>query len=623
METYAGAALTSMGYMLMQENQERSTARGTARPSATNIYDTAYLGQVHGQEQQQANNLWQASQVPQATGVVPAPAYSSMFGQSLTGEAIAPETFVHNNMQPFYRGSVKQNVDPFRGNEILERHTGQTTFIPKKREAECFFEPTANVSQVCGMANNDAFYKSRIVMPTARRNDFPLAQEHVGPGLGMGYTTTPSGGFHQANTLDYVRPKNVDELRAANDPKITYELPVQGPKKGTAQRGAQGVFSKNRPDTYFENTPDKWLKTTGAVTAAAQRPDVVIVKPTSRVQTAVEYEGQPFAAAGQPGRGANDDYGKSAITVFDTERSLTSTKTVVTNVKSMVSAMMAPLLDSLRRTPKEYLVDAARIYGNMSPQIPEKATIYDPVTYAPRTTNKETLIHDVDVSNLHGPTAGPVTGDDDARKTGRETLPVVDSVRNVAKTTYKVQVYNVDEVAKRTHRETTGDAKNPSGNIGGQASRTGAYTTTVVSAPMTQKAFVSAGSEHYGSAAGTQTSFFGQSLEAWNNAEIDGSREMMQAKAGYTPNAKGASAGMDAGAVRLDSQRPMADDLAARSTHNPTRVLQTSGKAVEQCEVTRQAVQLPSATENRLDPNVLSSLKTNPYAMSINPIVAC
>jgi len=208
--------------------------------------------------------------------------------------------------------------------------------------------------------------------------------------------------------------------------------------------------------------------------------------------------------------------------------------------------------------------------------------------------------------------------DQDARPTGRETLPVIDSVRNVAKTKYKVRVYNVDEIARRTHRETTTDSKNPSGFVGAQDRKTGAYVTTVVDAPMTQKAAYSAVSEHFGGA-GSKVEFRQMDKAAYENAEIDGTREMMLAKAGYTPNAKGANVSMDAGDVSMDAKRLVADDLAARDTHNMTRI-SNAVKPVEKCEVTKPANELPYSSEQRLDPTVLSSLRSNPYKIFINPI---
>lgn len=638
MEAYAGAALSSLGHLLQEERGAKlGNPHGPSMnmPSMNNMYDSEYYNQSRAQERAAVNQKWNASQRPRQTGVVPKPAYASMFAevnngagagagavQSLTGDWVEPEQFQHNNMQPFFKGSVKQNVDFDRGGGVLERHTGVSEMHVPKKEVECFFEPTANMGNPCGMPAMTSFYESRIIAPVTRNNEFPIEQERVGPGLGLGYTTGAAGGFQQANTLDYIRPKTVDELRPGNDPKMSYELPMQGPQKGTSQPTLFSVMAKNRPDTFYENTPDMWLKPRAAQTKEMQRPEV-LVKPTSRVQTSVEYEGIAHAA-NEPGKSAliGDDYGKDSICILDNERTTTTTKTVVSNLRSTVKAIISPLLDVVRRTPKEYLVDAPRVYGNMSIQIPEKATIVDPVAHQPRTTIKETLIHDTNVSNLTGPPAGPVNSDQETRTTGRETLPVVDSVRNVASKTYRVRVYNVDEIAKRTIRETTDGAKNEQGNVGGQSSRTGAYVTTVVNVPITQKSIVSAISQHFGGA-GSKTDFRGQNLTAVNNARIDGTREMMLKKAGYTPNAKGISVAVDSEDINMNARRLVADDMAVRKTANITRITEARPNDIDACEITKPANELPYSSAERLDPSTLSALKTNPYQLYVNPIVDC
>jgi len=642
MEAYAGAALTSLGYMLSEQRDAMyAPSLNVPRnmPSMENMYQSSYVESARKQEAAAAKASWDASQRPMQTGVVPRPAFANMFAevggdmgismgngmgsaqsQSLTGNAMNREDFTHNNMQPFFRGALKQNVN-VENTGMLERHTGRSEHFKQKNEVECFFKPEANTGNVCGMPAMTNFYSSRIVAPITRNNEFPLEQERVGPGLNAGYGTSGTGGFHQANTLDYARPKMVDELRAANNPKLSYDMPVQGPSKGTTQRGQFSEMTKNRPDTFYEQTPDRWLGDKAAITAPTQRPDQ-LVKPTSRVQTSVEYEGVANAV-GQPGRGKDDDYGKSTICVFDNARTQTVTKTVVSNFRADVKAAMAPLLGALRRAPKEYLIDAPRQFGNMSIQIPSKPTLVDPVNHAPKTTIKETTIHDTDVSNLHGPARGPVMAEQDARTTTRETLPcdVTNTVRNVAQTTYRVRVYNVDEIARRTHRETTSDAKNIAGNVGRQENALGGYVTTTISAPLTQKAFTSATS-HYGSA-GSRVDFKGVNLEAVNNMRVDGTREMLLRKAAYTPNAKGANEGRDAADMNMNIRRSVIDDMAPRTTHNVTRIQEASTKRVDACELTKPANELPYGSQARLDPSVLSSLKTNPFQININPIVEC
>eukprot|EP00798_Chlamydomonas_sp_ICE-L_P019651 gene19651-26337_t len=66
---------------------------------------------------------------------------------------------------------------------------------------------------------------------------------------------------------------------------------------------------------------------------------------------------------------------------------------------------------------------AERDFGNIQPQIPMKATIYDPTDIA-KTTIKETTIHDAELTNLKGPERNYVIDPDKhrARTTIKETL---------------------------------------------------------------------------------------------------------------------------------------------------------------------------------------------------------
>jgi len=261
METYAGAALSGLGYALTQDRDtfqpiQNQTAHKADLPSMKNIYESTHYIQTRQEEFDNALNNWSKSQRPMETGVVPRPAYADMFlpispepktmqasgkyVESLSGNQIPIENFQHNNMQPFFRKDVTQNVDPFASTSYLENSTGRGEYLFKhKQETQCFFEPASQMG---------------IESPIKRNNDFPIEQVRVGPGLNLGYTAKGEGGFQQTRTLDYAAPKTVDQLRPLSRPKSTYELPFQGPQKiqtgGT--RGLEGTFSKNRPDTYFE-----------------------------------------------------------------------------------------------------------------------------------------------------------------------------------------------------------------------------------------------------------------------------------------------------------------------------------------------------------------------------------
>jgi len=646
MEAYASAALTGLGYALSQERNTFSPIQNKPvsqndLPSMKNLYNSDYWNQVRQEEFQLGTDMWNQSQTPTETGVVPRPAYADMFTpiskdipmenvprqmgeqyvESMTGNSVPVEQFKHNNMQPYFRGEVKQNIDPFAGSSYLENSTGRGERFKNKQEVECFFQPVENMGNVCGMKNSVDYYMKHIEAPIRRNNDFPIEQVRVGPGLNMGFNNVSEGGFQQSRTLDYAREKTVDELRPLSRPKVSYEIPFQGPQKSQTggSRGLQAEVAKQRPDTFFEQTEDQWLKTTGATIRETGRPEMVI-KPTARVDGNVEYKGNAYAVSSQPGKGDSDDYGKSSVVVYANERDVTQQRTVVSNLTSVVKAIAAPFMDILKRTTKEYFVDAPRTFGNLQVQIPEKPTTYDPVTHAMRTTIKETTIHDTTIMNPRGPNGVPVQGEDQAKTTIRQTMEKEDTVRNVGSHRYKAFVYDPEEVARKTVRETTSDNNNQVGYISGDMTgRRGAYSHIEVQVYDTQKQFVS--DNDYVGTAGGGVGEQARVYDAEYNAEIDGTREMMNIKSGNTPGAGGAFTNINKDAVDMEIKKLNSDYITQRENNNITKVYQNTAQAIEQCEVTKtpQGACLVEQTD-RLDPTLMSNLRNNPYNLSVNPI---
>jgi hypothetical protein len=303
--------------------------------------------------------------------------------------------------------------------------------------------------------------------------------------------------------------------------------------------------------------------------------------------------------------------------VYDNERQTTQTKTVVSNLTSVVKAIVAPFLDALKHTPKVYTLDAARTFGNMHAQIPEKPTTYDPVNHMMRTTIKETTIHDTTVANLKGPESGPVTADDEAKATVRETLPLQDTTRNLNGRTYRVVMYSPDAVAKTTIKETTEAPANEFGFMN-PFNAEGAYNYIEVKIPNTQKQYVS-DHEYYGDSKSV-SDFRPTSQDADRNAEIDGTREALNIAGGHVPGAGGLYTGLNPDEVNQDTRKAMVDSMAPRATGNVSRVVQTTPAHMNGCDLTRGAPNALNGNQNRLDAALLNSLKTNPYNLNINPI---
>lgn len=494
-ELYVVVTLFAIGYLINQNNSggaktvpNKNTLSRNELPSMNNIYDSRYTGVANAATQRLSHNMVNAARNPAQTGVISknyklnneAAGAPLKKIKLMSGEVVDESTFKHNNMQPFYGGKIKQNVDEYTNSSRLESFTGVINEYKSKCEVPSFFDKSKDVSNPYGMQNMNDFYQDRIVAPRVMNNVTPVPKIYVGPGINKGYTAEPSGGFHQTDYRDCILPKTVDDLRVATNPKVSYEARTLDGMKAKLP-GKAGKVSKNRVETFWEQTPDKYLVTTGARLKKTMDPNFVD-KETNRQSTGKEYIGGAIyqngkgrkidpnvqktnrhafknfgvrnASLADYGTGSKDDYGKSKIMVYSNERDLTSTKVYQGNVTSLIKALVAPLQDMMRITRKEGAVDNPRHFGNMAPQFPDKPTVYDPSDVA-RTTIKETTLGEVALGNLKGHEKLTVHDPDDlARTTIKETTLGEVALGNL-KGNEKLTVYDPNDVARTTIKETT------------------------------------------------------------------------------------------------------------------------------------------------------------------------
>ena len=145
------------------------------------------------------------------------------------------------------------------------------------------FTPQQNVGNPYGMSNLSGYNYDRYIVSNIRNNETPVEKIYVGPGLNKGYTAAPSGGIQQADTRDYVLPKETNQLRVKTNPKVSYYGRIVAGKH-ISKPGKVGNVQKIKPDTFFINTPDRYFTTVGACTGPRQRGRIA-VKPTNRKTT--------------------------------------------------------------------------------------------------------------------------------------------------------------------------------------------------------------------------------------------------------------------------------------------------------------------------------------------------
>jgi hypothetical protein len=344
---------------------------------------------------------------------------------SLTGDYMDSKMFTHNNMVPFNGGKPKGQIYNNNNAEtILDNYVGNGSQTIKKIEQAPLFKPQENVQWTYGMPDMSDFYQSR-VNPVNKNNMVkPFESIRVGPGLDKGYAADGSHGYNSGmEARDKWLPKTVDELRIATNPKQEYDLNgLQGPAQSQIKNiGIEGKMEKYRPDTFFINTQERWLTTTGAEKAGQLVPDY-IVKPSTRNETASYQHGTPnaviktasyvptkhedskrtqlegfavghsVATKSAPLQHQSVDNHHSSHTNYENNRSVNQQpQTFGSGFSSAIGAVIAPIMDILKPSRKEEYSCNMRIYGNLGGEVPGNYVLTQGDT--PNTTIKETTLY--------------------------------------------------------------------------------------------------------------------------------------------------------------------------------------------------------------------------------------
>jgi len=341
---------------------------------------------------------------------------------SLSGNYLASTEFKHNNMVPFNGSKPHGQTSNQTSEAILDNYAGSGSQYVKKVEQAPLFKPQDNVQLIHGAPNMSDFYQSR-VNPVLKNNMVkPFETVNVGPGLGKGYSNEGSGGFNSGmEDRDAWLPKTVDELRIATNPKEEYSMAEhQGPANSTIKNsGILGKVEKNTPDTYFINSQDRWLTTTGGEKAnrlianevfkTSHRNETTTYQtgtPNATLKTAsyipatheetkrMQLSGPSVGHSNAAGSGPHQDGEKflKSHTNYTNSRSLNpQPQTYGSGFSRAIGAAMAPIMDILKPVKKEEYVCNMRIYGNMGGEVP--GNYIQNKGDVPNTTVKETTLY--------------------------------------------------------------------------------------------------------------------------------------------------------------------------------------------------------------------------------------
>lgn len=592
---------------------------------------------------------------------------SDTFESMLSGQQIPLNEFKHNNMEPFFGSSIKQNMNDSSSHQtILENFTGVGGYKSENPKVEnvCFADIKNNSGS--GVGSKQSSYEEeyqRMQRGKHRQNELPFEQTWVGPGLNDGYESRPSQMGFQPDDRSFVMPKSVDELRTENNPKVSYEGRVVNGQKGS-KLGLQSKISKNKVDTFYENSPDRYFRTTGAYTKNKYRP-TTILKDTNRKNSRY-YAGNLYKNIGneqsaklqatkknilrefgvrnleQKNIGKPEfDYGKENILVYNNERDVTATRTYEGNITSLVKSIIAPVQDIFKPTTKQYTTFSNREFGELQTNMPNKPTLYDPNDVA-RTTIKETFIHDTRTGNLAGENKHITYDPDDVmRKTLKETLPDYENVINMQSGVVKQTIYDPSDVAKTTVRETTED-NDHDGYIETLEGGKGGYQSTIVEAPNTSKQFIS-DHEYMGSAPSKEQSHgyltkeiqmdptskefisdterFGNanssdkrqmSYDDIYNATINDMKETLNVNRKPTQNNVKIASGSDG--IVMESNKDDCERAASR-THNNIEKVRNKPITTSFINLTQEKF---DECDNQIDESILKAFHDNPYTKPLN-----
>ena len=348
--------------------------------------------------------------------------------ETMSGDTVSKTAFEHNNMVPFFGGKSRGSQNDRSSRSILDNLQGAGSLHKQKSEKAPLFAPDKNAGWQHGAPNNSDFYASRVNASMRMANTKPWEEERVGPALGQGAGNEGMGGFNSGMIgREMTADRGVDDLRTASNPKQSYELGgYEGPAQSKiVEMGKMGLIEKRAPDTYYENTSNRWLTTTGASlnqTAHSEQ----MMGDVNRTSTTRDYFGNggdvgsgdggyknqgeykestkinlganPISNAAAAGRnpGHATDYGSKSYQNIPNNRSYNPETTWSGSIGGVVGAMIAPIIDVIRPTRKDMVIENNRITGNVQIAGAKGGSdVFDRQSSAP-TTNREMIESSLD-----------------------------------------------------------------------------------------------------------------------------------------------------------------------------------------------------------------------------------
>jgi len=201
------------------------------------------------------------------------------------------ENFVHNNMQP---NTSRRDYEVNESNNFeykMEVFSGASKNWNPKRETLPFFDPEhyKQLPFKQELVTNEQ--RNRTYVSLVKQGERPFEPVYIAPGVNLDYNEEPSFGRHDTFR---VMPKDTNDLRVQNKPKLTYAGQVAAaPKKGQ-KRGVTAPVIKRRPEQWRYQTVDD-LAPNSSIVKGPTNPGNFIIPDNARMANNMELKGYAVA----------------------------------------------------------------------------------------------------------------------------------------------------------------------------------------------------------------------------------------------------------------------------------------------------------------------------------------
>jgi hypothetical protein len=321
--------------------------------------------------------------------------------ESFIAQVYTDKYFPQNNQQVSFAKTYHTNS--FH-DSVLDSKSGYGSQLNKKREQSPLFQQSNSSTWTNGMPSTTEYIQKRMsdIKSNKMTNVSPFPTIKESP---------------QYISRESCPEKTVDELRGANNVKSSefglygYEGPV---KSNQTLSGNIGVVQQNRTNRIFENNPSNYIPTSSFIKKHTIYP-MQVEKETSR-SNETDYFGSANSNSNQSSVNNQDMYyepskkkslqsfplmpisatGKQDLFVTDfgrqdqpnCKKKLTGeTGNYLGVMKGAIAHVMAPILDIIKPTRKDYMINNLQQYPRIQTS-DTKVYYYDP-TNKPDMTNRE------------------------------------------------------------------------------------------------------------------------------------------------------------------------------------------------------------------------------------------